>query len=134
MFNRSSVSHNIINLKDRPSSKATANVQTIFNRKLHNHKKSISDFFETGFQHEKPEYQEAVTEEPQRFKRFNGIYTFLLDASVRHGYRGGSVKHRNVEGVQVSKSEAEGSPARAAMVVHKMKRASPNRRSLSPAK
>ena len=49
MFNRSSVSHNIINLKDRPASKATNDVQTIFNRKLHNHKKSISDFFETGF-------------------------------------------------------------------------------------
>jgi hypothetical protein len=129
MFNRSSVSHNIINLNDRPATNKATN-ETIFNRKLHNHKKSISDFFETGFQHEKPEYQEAVTEEPHRFKRFNGMCTFFLDASVRHR---ATVKHRNAEGVQKSRSEVEGSPARAAMVI-KVKRASPNRRSLSPAK
>ncbi len=51
---------------------------------MHNHKKSISDFFETGFAHDKPEYKEAISEDPNRFKRLNGMCTFYLDASIKH--------------------------------------------------
>lgn len=82
MFNKSSVSHNILTGKERPATSHGGT--TMFNRKLHNHKKSISDFFETGFAHDKPEYMEAVGENPHLFKKLTGMCTFFLDASAKH--------------------------------------------------
>lgn len=89
MFNKSSVTHNIISNSDnfkindsgkRASSRAG---NSILAKKPHNYKKSIANFIDVetaNNPHVNSKYKELLQEDNNVFKKINGMCTFYKDA------------------------------------------------------
>jgi hypothetical protein len=95
MFNKSSVSHNIITHVNGKESSSRRGKRTQFatggssllNRNPFNHKKSISDFVEEGSSsnpHVTPLYKNMIENNPHMFKKVIGLCTFYGDAATIH--------------------------------------------------
>ena len=97
MFNKSSVTHNIISNSDnfnnidfktgkRASSRAG---NSILAKKPHNYKKSIGNFIDVetaNNPHVNQKYKEVIQEDNNVFKKINGMCTFYTDAQVRQNH------------------------------------------------
>lgn len=84
--NRSSVTHNIITGEDNKYSfntKPGLLDMQVCNRKLGI--TEIRDLAGPNKVHAHPDYQKAFKEDPNVFKRQNGIYTHLYNAAARFG-------------------------------------------------
>ena len=89
LFNKSSVSHNIITNECKKSSGFDF-TSGILDRKIHYHKKSISQFVDEGCPNNpkvNPQFQRVCEENPHLFKRMVGLCTFYGDAAIRHSVK-----------------------------------------------
>ncbi len=90
MFNKSSVTHNIISNSDNfnkindSGKRATSRAgNSILVKKPHNYKKSIANFIDVetaNNPHVNSKYKELLQEDNNVFKKINGMCTFYTDA------------------------------------------------------
>jgi hypothetical protein len=86
--NISSVDYNIITFRKGFNKNDTINSSNIFDQKINNKKKSVCEFSDLtrdfAINLDK-NYQNAYKENPKRFYAYNGVFTYLYDASHRNG-------------------------------------------------
>lgn len=86
MNNRSSVSYNILNNGDNKYSSAV--VLKILDKKISNKKKGVTEIadlsrkFNPNFNQY---FKEVHNENPDSFKRYNGVFTFMYDSAHKNG-------------------------------------------------
>lgn len=86
--NKSSVDYNIISFQKGFGNIDKINSSNIFDRKLMNKKKSVceySDLTRNFAIHLDKNYQKAIKDNPKRFLAYNGVFTYLYNASHRNG-------------------------------------------------
>jgi hypothetical protein len=94
LFNKSSVTHNIISNSDnfnvrtgkRVSSRAG---NSILAKKPNNYKKSIANFIDVeaaNHPHINTKYKDVLGEDNNIFKKINGMCTFYKDAQIRQNH------------------------------------------------
>ena len=85
--NKSSVNYNIISFQNNPNQQInTSNI--LLDKKIINRKKAIAEFTDlTSTAHPKfnEKYQNAIKNNPKTFYTYNGVFTYLYDASFRSG-------------------------------------------------
>jgi hypothetical protein len=85
--NKSSVNYNIISFQNNTNQQInTSNI--LLDKKIINRKKAIAEFTDlTSTAHPKfnEKYQNAIKNNPKTFYTYNGVFTYLYDASFRSG-------------------------------------------------
>lgn len=85
--NKSSVNYNIISFQNNTNQQInTSNI--LLDKKIINRKKAIAEFTDlTSTAHPKfnQKYQNAIKNNPRTFYTYNGVFTYLYDASFRSG-------------------------------------------------
>ena len=86
--NISSVDYNIITFRKGFNTNDTTNSSNIFDKKINYKKKSVCEFSDLtrdfAINLDK-NFQNAYKENPKRFYSYNGVFTYLYDASHRNG-------------------------------------------------
>jgi hypothetical protein len=85
--NRSSVNYNIISFQSNPNQQINSS-NILLDKKIINRKKAIAEFTDlTSTSHPKfnQKYQEVIKKNPKTFYTYNGVFTYLYDASFRSG-------------------------------------------------
>ena len=96
--NRPSVTYNIINfepLKNEPNIKNGS----IINKHYNNRQKGVAEYADLNYTYRhnfNKDYSKLFNDNPQRFRKFTGIFTHMYDATVRNGGMGNPFEHHKV--------------------------------------
>ena len=96
--NRPSVNYNIINfqpLKNEPNIKNGS----IINKHYNNRQKGVGEYADLNYTYRpnyNKDYAKLFNDNPQRFRKFTGIFTQMYDATFRNGGLGNPFEHHKV--------------------------------------